>query len=467
MKAVLHTLDYRADYLGEDRNWRSSTSTHISYIPEREMQSAISGHSILAQYRMERLASTDWRRKNGLFIQIFKKTGEEFMFKCSAIWAMSIVAFLGYSFTAAQADPLMIVGNDEKLLWDDNGKPIILPAGKDSVLIVDLANPENPKIIANLPLKNSVVGPPVNLDIDPTGSVALVADSIDVTKDGDTLKMGPDDKVYMIDLKVKPPKLVNTLTVGKQPSGLSFNPAGNLALVANRVDKSITVLSVKGTDVKVIDTVPMDDIVTHVTFTPDGKRALATKFNANKVSLLDVNGDKVTYTKLDLPTGLWPYSVAVAPSGKIALTADSGTAGQSDGSVHTVDVVDLEAQPPRIIDRVVVGDAPEGLAISPKGNIAVAAIYRGSNNKNAYYYHRNGSIAVLRIDGKKVTMIKEIEVGGLPEGAVFTPDGRYILIGNYLDQDFSILRVDGTKVTDTGKRFKVPGHPGSARMSPK
>ena len=190
-----------------------------------------------------------------------------------------------------------------------------------------------------------------------------------MTKEDDTLKMGPDDKIYVIDLKAKPPKLVNTLTVGKQPSGLSFNPTGNLALVANRVDKSIAVLSVKGTEVTLIDTVPMDDIVTHVAFTPDGKHALATKFNANKVSLLDVNGEKVTYTKLDLPTGLWPYSVAVAPSGNIALTADAGNAGQSDGSVHTVDVVDLKAQPPRIIDRVVVGDAPEGLAFSPKGDI--------------------------------------------------------------------------------------------------
>jgi len=40
----------------------------------------------------------------------------------------------------------------------------------------------------------------------------------------------------------------------------------------------------------------------------------------------------------------------------------------------------------------------------------------------------------------------------------------YILTGNFLDQDFSILKVNGTEVTDTGKRFKVPGHPGSARM---
>ena len=55
---------------------------------------------------------------------------------------------------------------------------MLSPPGKDSVLIVDLADPMNPKIVANLPLKNSVVGPPVNLDIEPAGSIALVADSV-------------------------------------------------------------------------------------------------------------------------------------------------------------------------------------------------------------------------------------------------------------------------------------------------
>ena len=82
----------------------------------------------------------------------------------------------------------MIVGTDEKVWWDDDGKTVLAAPGKDAVLIVDLANPENPKIVATLPLKNSIVGPPINLDIDPTGSVALVADSVDVAKDGDALK---------------------------------------------------------------------------------------------------------------------------------------------------------------------------------------------------------------------------------------------------------------------------------------
>lgn len=369
--------------------------------------------------------------------------------------------------TAARAAPFMIVGNDEKLLWDDNGKPVLSLPGKDSVVVLDLAEPLSPKIVGNLPLKNSVVGPPVNLAIDPTNSIALVADSINTFKDGDAIKQGPDDKVYVIDLKAKPPKLIDTLTAGKQPSGLSINPAGTLALVANRGGKSISVLSIKGTEVKIVDTVDMGDEVSQVVFTPDGKRALATKFSAHKVAFLDVNGDKVTYNKnLDVPTGLWPYNVAVTPDGKLALTSDNGNAGTSDGSVDTTSVIDIEANPPRVIDRVVVGDGPEGLAISPKGNLAISMILSGSNNKPAYFYHRNGHGTVLRIDGKKVTKLKEIEVGGLPEAVAFTPDGRYIYVGNYLDQDISILKVDGTNVTDTGKRFKLPGHPASGRMSP-
>jgi DNA-binding beta-propeller fold protein YncE len=380
---------------------------------------------------------------------------------------LTAVIVLGAGLSVARSAPLMIVGNDEKLLWDDQSKPVLSLPGKDSVLIVDLADPLAPKIIANLPLKNSVVGPPVNVDIDPTGSVALVADSVNVTKDGDALKQVPDDKVHVIDLKASPPKVIATIAVGKQPSGLSISPAGDLALVANREDKSISVLSIKGSEVKLIDSVAMGESVSHVAFTPDGKRALAVKFPAHKVAVLDVAGDKVTPTKIELPTGLWPYNVAVAPGGKIALTSDNGGAGSSDGSIDTVSVIDLEAQPPRIIDRVVVGDGPEGLAISPKGDVAVSVILAGSNNKPAYFYHRNGFVSVLRIDGKKVTKIKEVEVGGLPEAAVFTPDGRYLLVGNYLDQDFSILRVEGTEVTDTGKRFKVPGHPASARMSPR
>jgi DNA-binding beta-propeller fold protein YncE len=391
--------------------------------------------------------------------------GEETMISRVVVIMFCAAVALAFNALVARAAPFMIVGDDEKVSFTD-GKTIVSPPGKDSVLVVDVANPLDPRIVANLSLKNSVVGPPVNLAIDPTDSVAIVADSMNAVQDGDNWKQVPDNKIYVIDLKAKPAKLISTIEGDRQPSGLSINAAGNLALVANRAGKSISVLSIHGADVKLIGSVDMGDEVSAVVFTPDGKHALASKASANKVALLDVDGDKVTYNKHDLLTGLFPYNVVAAPNGSIALTADNGNNGTSDGNVDTVSVIDL-TEPVHVIDHITVPDSPEGLAFSPKGNIAVAVEATGSNHpKTDFYYHSHGMVTVLKIDGKKVTRLNDIEVGALPEAVAFTPDGRYIYVGNYMDRDFSILRVDGTNVTDTGKHFKVPGQPGSARMSP-
>ncbi len=374
------------------------------------------------------------------------------------------VVMLALSPYAAHAQ-LMIVGNDEKFSFDDAGKVVFSAPGKDTISIVDIGtNPELPKIIANLPLMNTIIGPPVNLAITPDERLAIVANSLNWVQEGTAWKPVPDNKLYVIDLKTDPPSHIATVEVGKQPSGLSINARGDLALVANRADNSVSVLSIRHDEVKLINTVPMGDVVAHVVFTPDGKRALAVKFPAHKVAVLNVEGQKVTYDKYDMPVGLWPYNINVTPNGKLAITADNGNAGRSDGHIDTVSIIDLEANPPRVIDRVVVGDAPEGLAISPTGEIAVAMLLNGNDGpKNAWFYNRNGRVAVLKIDGKKVTKVGEVEVRGLPEGVVFSPDGKYLYVGNFIDSDVSILKVDGTKVTDTGKRLQLPGHPASMR----
>jgi DNA-binding beta-propeller fold protein YncE len=117
-----------------------------------------------------------------------------------------------------------------------------------------------------------------------------------------------------------------------------------------------------------------------------------------------------------------------------------------------------------VIDKVVVGDAPEGFAISPTGRLAVAVLLRGSNNATSdWFYNRNGSVVILRIDGKKVTKIGEVEVRGLPEGVVFSTDGKWIYVGNFMDSDLSVLRVDGDTVVNTGTLLKLPGAPASMR----
>lgn len=380
--------------------------------------------------------------------------------------AAAVFGLLGLVSGTAGAQ-LMIVGNDEKQGYDAN----IHPAGHDTLSIIDMSNPAAPKIAATIPLMNSIQGPPTNLAIHQSGDIALVANSVmpGPEKDGKPTLIS-DDKVFVIDLKANPPKEIATVTVGKKPSGLAIGPKGDVALVANRDDGSISVLSIKGKEVKAVDTVTLGagpDQVSAVAIAPDGKRALALKSAVNKVAVLAVEGEKVSYDKsADLPAGIFPYNVAITPDGKLAIVADTGNGGSSDGNADTVTVIDLEANPPRVIDHVTVGDSPEGLVISPKGNLVVTVEARGSNRpKQTWYYHPGGAVTVLKIDGKKVTRVGEANVGALPEGAVFSPDGGYLYVGNFIDQDLSVFKVDGDKLTDAG-RFKLPGHPASMRAGP-
>lgn len=381
---------------------------------------------------------------------------------CLALLATAVVWATGCAATAPPMGKreLMIVANDEKQSWDAAGKLLLAPAGKDTLSILDIGtNPLAPKIIANLVLPNTIAGPPVNLAITPDETLAILANSLNVVSENGVLKQVPDNRLFVIDLTTSPPALIDTVLVGKQPSGLSINRAGNLALIANRADNSVSVLRITGKKVELIDTVAMGESVAHVRFTPDGKRAVAAKFPHHKIAFLDVAGEKVTYNKTDVAAGLWPYNVDVTPDGKLALTADNGNSGASDGNIDTVSVIDLEASPPQVIDKVVVGDGPEGLAISPTGKMAVAVLLRGSNSStSAHFYNRNGSVVALKIDGKKVTRSNEVEVRGLPEGAVFSQDGRFLYVGNFIDQDITILRVEGDQLVDTGKSVQLPGH---------
>ena len=381
------------------------------------------------------------------------------------IVVLASTAFIPLSTTARTE--VIVSGNDEKVLWDDAGQAVFLPPGKDTISFIDIADRDNPKILTSIALENSIFGPPTNLAITPNGDLALVANSVTQTKDGDKWKPVPDNKVYIFDLKENAPKQIGTVEVGKQPSGLDISKKGDLALVTNRGDNSISVLSISGKNVKVIDTVAMGDSVAHVAISPDGTKALAVKPVVNKVALLIIGGNKVVYEKYDMPTGIFPYNVDIAPSGQIALVANNGGGGYADGNVDTVSVIDLAQNPPRVIDHVVVGDAPEGFAISPKGDLALAILVAGNSDKKAWFSRKAGSAVALKIDGKHVTKVGEIELGGLPEGVAFSPDGGHAYVGNFLDSDISILKISGTQVTDSGKKIKLPGHPASLRGAPK
>src|SRR5260221_2631182 len=181
-----------------------------------------------------------------------KRTGEEIMKGLSRL-ALLVATAAPLLASGAQAQ-LIISGNDEKQTWDAAGKQVNHPPGNDTVSIIDIKDRTKPRIVASLPLMNTVVGPPVNLAITPDQQLALVANSLDWVKDGDSWKGAPDNKLYVIDLTTSPPQQIATVELGKQPSGMAINKAGTLALVANRADDTVSVLSISGKEVKVVDT---------------------------------------------------------------------------------------------------------------------------------------------------------------------------------------------------------------------
>lgn len=368
--------------------------------------------------------------------------------------------------TGAARAQVILSGNDEKFVWNDAGAPVVQAGGRDSLTILSIAKPGQPKIIANLPVENSILGPPTNLAVVPGNQIALVANSMHGFKDGETWKQAPDNKLFVIDLTTAPPSQIAAVETGKQPSGIAISRKGDLALVTNRADSSLSVLAIAGKTVTAVGTVPVGETTPGVAITPDGKRALVLKPTTNRVAVFDIDGQKVTPAGIDIGVGVWPYNVMVTPNGKLALVVCQGQAGASDGSVDSVAVIDLEAKPPRTVDFVVVGDTPEGLAISPRGDVAVAVLVRGTNSdKKAWFYNRNSAIDVLKIDRKKVTRVAEIEVGPLAEGAGFSPDGSYLYVSNFLDSTLQVFSVAGTQITNTGTKITLPGHPASMAVS--
>jgi DNA-binding beta-propeller fold protein YncE len=367
---------------------------------------------------------------------------------------------------------LMIVANDEQVSWDEQGRQLLRPerAGLDSVCLYDIgSDPEAPSLVATLGLQSSVYGPPTNLAITPDETLAFVTNPVRIQEEGGQLKVVPNDELHVIDL-TEEPRHVATLTVGQQPSGLDITPDGRLLLIANRAGESVSVLRIGGGTAIFVDTVQVGAPVSAVRVTPDGRRALIVFKQDNQVGLLHIRSETVTFDPGEnINVGISPYNVDVTPSGDLALVANSGVTGGNDGHADSVSVIDLTVTPARVIDVVGVGDGPEGLAISPTGALAVVALVEGTQNaradpRTAWAAKENGKVAVLEISGKTVRKTGEIEVGGMPEGVVFSADGHHVYVGNFLSRNVSILRVeeDGT-VVDTGKTLDLEGSPAAMR----
>ncbi len=378
----------------------------------------------------------------------------------------TILAAIALSAAAAapawSAKTDILIGLDSKVAYGPEGQGNVKP-GDDAVLVMDVSVPARPRIRASLPLVNSLLGPPTNLQITPDGRLGLIANSVVSVQDGAAWKTAPDDKLYVVDLAATPPKLIDTVTVHKQPSGLAISRKGDLLLIANRAGKSISALSIQGTTVKLLAEIPTGNEVAGIGITPDGRRAFAVMNLVNKVAVFEIDGQKVTYDKaMDIPAAFNPYNIDITPDGRFAIASSTGAGGNN---ADALTVIDTKGPHPHVVGLATAGTGPEGFAISPDGKWAVTPLLLGSGGKHADWSYTKGGQAVLLqlASGGDIRVMNRLPLGGLPEGVAFSPAGDYVYIGNYLDKNLQVFRLAGGKLTATGTVLTLPGQPASLR----
>jgi len=375
-------------------------------------------------------------------------------------------AVLALALAAQASAEIAVSGNDNKRALVNGVNTVVRDPQPDTLAVIDFARGE-PRLVGEVQAPHSVIGPPNSIALTPDESLALAssAEKIDPSDPGKTV---PDNRVSVVALQGSSPRVLATLEVGAGPSGIAINPAGTLALVANRNGGTVSVLRIAGSQVSLASTVPIGAAntgVSAVAFTPDGQHALVTRDNDSIVSVLRVEGGTVTKLDRDLTVGVRPYSISVSPGGW-AVVGNVGRSANNTGDMDTVSLIDLSREPFRTIDTVTVGPTPEGVMASPDGAHAVTVVHNGSSRAPADPLRGKAMVKLLKVENGHLRVVAEAPAGDWVQGMAFSRDGHTLLIGNMVDRQIGIYRIDGDTLQATGRSLPVDGGPAALGTAP-
>lgn len=372
-----------------------------------------------------------------------------------ACFALSVVA------ASAQAQ-LAVSSNDHKVKQENGVTSIVADPQPDSVTILDLGTVPVKVVgtIANVP--GSVAGPPLSVALTPDESLALVASST-VIDPADKTKTKPDNRVSVIDLKDR--KVVDTLNTGAGAAGISITKDGKRAYVSNRMAGSVSILAIDGNKVslvKTIDLVPAAALLSHVAVSPDGATGVATRNGDAKVAVVKLGPDSVT-EKATLDIAPRPYAVSITPDGKYAVVASLGD--PKGNGMFTV--IDISGDAPKIVGTADIGyEALEGAMMSNDGKWVAGVAHAGSTRpKDAPQFKPNGMVVLYRLDDGKLTKTGEAPIGAWSQGASFSKDGKTLAVQNMIQKNIQVFKNDDGKLTDTGQKIEVGGGAAAIRAS--
>ena len=360
-------------------------------------------------------------------------------------FALALVPLLTVGATAQ----ILVSANDNKAVLVNGANVVPVNPAADTVSIIDLGV-SPPKLIGEVKAPASVVGPPQSVAISRDESFALVTGAFKVDP-ADPKKAIPDNKLSVIDLKAPPPAVIATLEAGLGAAGVSINNAGTLALVANRSEGTVSVFTIADNKLTPAGKIQLGDSKSgpsHVAFTPDGKSALVTRDGDNRVSILTIDGNKVEDSKAFMVGGVRPYSLEIGPKGDVAVFSNQG-GGQGD--IDVINVIDLKAKPPRIVDTISVGQTPEGVGMSSDGKYVAVTVMNGSNRpKDHPAFNDFGLLQVYSVNGTTLSKIAQAKVGHWCQGAAFSKNNKTVVIQCMVEKNLQVFNFDGRSLKPAG-----------------
>ena len=396
--------------------------------------------------------------------------------------ATVLAAVLVTGSAAAAYAQLAVSANDAKVKLVNGKVEVVKSPPPDTISIIDLrASP--PKVLAELNVPASVVGPPTSVAISPKEEIVLVTGATQIDP-ADPAKTIPDDKLTVIDItQLKPgilkrlgiskapapaPKVVATLQAGKGAAGIAINKAGTLALVANRAEGTVSAFTIAGTTVTAAGKVTVGGEKSGpsaVSITPDGKTAFVTLDGDNKIVVLSIDGTKVELTKRVISAGLRPYGLDITPKGEVAVVANIGMGG---GDADTISVIDLKLAPPRVVNTYTVGQTPEGIKLSPDGKYVAVTVMNGSNKApDSPFFNASSILQVWSRNGTQLTKAGELPVGRWCQGIAWSTNSRTLLVQCMVEEEITVVRFSGLTGRSLQKvgSIKTKGGPAGIRTA--
>lgn len=270
--------------------------------------------------------------------------------------------------------------------------------GEATVSLVDRASFEEIRRVDLKALGFSENAKPHHVVVEPDGSFWYVS----LIGENTVLKMTPDGRIAgRASMRV--------------PGLMALHPTEDLLLVGrsmSAVDAPSSIMMVRRSTMEVLDELSVLFPRPHaVAVRPQGDVAYAASLATNQLAALDVEGGGVEVVTLDRPSPHTFVEFAVSPDGGTLVAT-----GQLSGELLVFDLAD--PMKPRHVRSLSVGAWPWDLVYSPDGR--------------TIWLTNKQDDTVVAVDTRSWTVRATIRGDGLrqPDGAVLSPDGRWLFVSN-------------------------------------